>query len=69
MLFMAQSLEAVPSALRSLAAVICKLIYSIIAGLFELFINLSKVEFLSSDNIRPIYQSQLSPAPLYPCHG
>ena len=43
-------------ALRDLAAVICRFIYWLIAGLFELFINISKVTILSSDNIEPIYQ-------------
>jgi len=42
--------------LRTLCAWLCQLIYQLIAGLFELFINVSKVEILSSNNIEPIYQ-------------
>ena len=42
--------------LRTLCAWICNLFYKLIGGIFELFINISKVELLSSDNIRPIYQ-------------
>ena len=42
--------------LRGLCAWLCKLIYWLIGGIFELFINVSKVELLSSDNIKPIYQ-------------
>ena len=55
MLFL-ENLGAVPSALRSLAAALCRFIYWLIANLFELFINISKVDFLGSDNILPIYQ-------------
>ena len=42
--------------LRVVMAWLCSFIYKLVAGLFELFINISKVELLSSDQITPIYQ-------------
>lgn len=44
------------SALRSLAAFLCKAIYRLIAWLYELFITISRVNILSSEEIAPIYQ-------------
>lgn len=43
-------------ALRYLGAIICGFLYKIVAALFELFINISKVELLSSSDISKIYQ-------------
>lgn len=51
-----ESISLVEAALRRLAAVICSLIYKIVAALFELFINISRVELLSSGDIAKIYQ-------------
>lgn len=48
--------DVVEKALRILAAALCKLVYTIAASLFELFINISKVELLSSNDISKIYQ-------------
>lgn len=42
--------------LRSIGASICKLIYWLIANLYELFLNVSSVQFLQESNLRPIYQ-------------
>ena len=42
--------------LRIIMALLCSFIYKLIASLFELFINISKVELLSSKEITPIYQ-------------
>ena len=41
---------------RGLMALLCQAIYPIIAFLYNLFINISKVNILSSDTIKPIYQ-------------
>ena len=49
-------LDVISSGLRTLCAWICGFIYQLIGSLFELFINISKVEILSSDNIKQIYQ-------------
>lgn len=46
----------IQSALRSLAAFLCKAIYRLIAWLYELFITISRVNILSSEEIAPIYQ-------------
>lgn len=43
-------------ALRYLGAIICGFLYKIVAALFELFINISRVELLSSNDIAKIYQ-------------
>ena len=42
--------------LRTLAAWICQFIYMIISWLYELFMNISRVEILRSSDIEPIYQ-------------
>lgn len=42
--------------LRTLCAWLCQAIYILIAGLYDLFINISRVELLTSDHIQPIYQ-------------
>lgn len=44
------------SGLRVIMAWLCSFIYKLIASLFELFINISKVELLRSEEITPIYQ-------------
>lgn len=49
-------LDFITDGLRSLGAVLCQVIYMLIAGLYDLFINISRVELLSSENIQPIYQ-------------
>lgn len=41
---------------RGLMALLCQAIYPLIAFLYNLFINISKVNILSSDTIKPIYQ-------------
>ena len=46
----------VTDAIRILMAWLCSFIYKLVASFFELFINISKVELLSSDEIKPIYQ-------------
>ena len=42
--------------LRQVLAYLCMFIYDVIAWVYELFINISRVEILSSDEIEPIYQ-------------
>lgn len=49
-------LDLVDSALRTFAAFFCKVIYQLIAWLYELFITIAKVNILSSEDIAPIYQ-------------
>lgn len=44
------------NALRELTAWLCEFIYMLIAWVYELFINISRVEILSSDEIKPIYE-------------
>ena len=41
---------------RGIMMLLCKLIYKLIAGLFQLFITVSRLNILSSDEIAPIYQ-------------
>lgn len=53
MQFLAFSVENI---LRGLWASLCQLIYRILAWLYELFMNISRVELLSTDSIKPIYQ-------------
>lgn len=43
-------------AIRGLGALLCKVIYWLIALLYELFATISRVNILSSDEIAPIYQ-------------
>jgi len=43
-------------ALRGLFAAICQLLYPLIAWLYNLFINMSKINILSEEYISPIYQ-------------
>ena len=42
--------------IRELCAWLCEGIYTLIAGLYNLFMNISRVELLTSDQIHPIYQ-------------
>lgn len=42
--------------LRLLCAWLCEAIYGLIAGLYDLFMNISRVELLTSEQIHPIYQ-------------
>lgn len=42
--------------LRTLMAWLCEIIYSLISYLYNLFINLTKINILSNDTIKPIYQ-------------
>ena len=42
--------------LREFSAWLCSFIYQIIAWVYELFINISRVEILSSSDIKPIYE-------------
>lgn len=42
--------------LRTLCAWLCQAIYWLIAGLYDLFMNISRVELLTNDDIQPIYQ-------------
>lgn len=42
--------------LRQMCAWLCQFLYSLIAWLYELFMNLSRVELLTSKDIQPIYQ-------------
>lgn len=49
-------MDNVNDALRSIGASLCKLIYWLIASLYDLFINVSSVKFLTDENIKPIYQ-------------
>jgi hypothetical protein len=43
-------------AIRAIMAVICDLIYTLIAFLYQLFMVISRLNILSSDSIAPIYQ-------------
>ena len=43
-------------AVRGIAAWLCKGIYRLIAWLYELFLTISRVNILSSEEIAPIYQ-------------
>ncbi|MBQ2873519.1 MAG: hypothetical protein IJE89_05930 [Bacilli bacterium] len=43
-------------AIRGLMAMICQLLYPLIGWLYDLFINISKLNILSSEEVRPIYQ-------------
>lgn len=43
-------------AIRGLMAFVCQLIYPLIAWLYDLFINISKVNILSEGDVAPIYQ-------------
>ena len=42
--------------LRDLWATLCQLIYRLIAWLFELFISIAQVDFLSQDSIKEVYK-------------
>lgn len=42
--------------LRSLWASLCKVVYQLIADLYDLFMNVAKVKILSQNDIKPIYQ-------------
>lgn len=53
MQFLALSVE---DLLRGLWGSLCQFFYWLIAWLYDLFINISRVEFLTSENIKPIYQ-------------
>ena len=44
------------SLLRTFAAFFCKVIYQLIAWMYELFITIARVNILSSEDIAPIYQ-------------
>lgn len=41
---------------RYLGALVCNFIYSLIAGIYQLFMTVSRLNILSSDEIGPIYQ-------------
>lgn len=43
-------------AIRKLSAILCDLIYWLIAKIYELFITVARLNILSSDQIAPIYQ-------------
>ena len=43
-------------AIRGLMAWLCQFIYPLIGWLYDLFMNISKVNILSSQQIQPIYQ-------------
>ena len=53
MQFLALNVEDI---LRNLWGSLCQFIYRLIAWLYDLFINISRVEFLTTENIKPIYQ-------------
>ena len=42
--------------LRVLCAWLCEAIYWLLAGLYDLFINISRVQLLTTEDIQPIYQ-------------
>ena len=42
--------------LRDLWATLCQLIYRLIAWLYEMFINIAQVDFLSQDSIKEVYK-------------
>ena len=44
------------SGIRTVMAAICQFLYPLISNLYNLFINISKVNILSSDQLKPIYQ-------------
>lgn len=46
----------IDSAMRGLWAALCQPLYSLIAWLFDLFMNISRAEILTEKNIEPIYQ-------------
>ena len=54
MLFL--ELGAARKAIRTLGAILCDIIYWIIARMYELFITVARLNILSSDQIAPIYQ-------------
>lgn len=43
-------------AIRMLMAMICQFLYPLISNLYNLFINISKVDILSTEQVKPIYQ-------------
>ena len=49
-------INAVVGMIRDLLAMLCQLIYPLISWLYTLFMNISKVNILSTDKIQPIYQ-------------
>ena len=46
----------IEGSLRVVAAMVCKLIYKLIALIYELFMTIARVNILSSEEIAPIYQ-------------
>ena len=44
------------SGIRTLMAMICQFLYPLISNLYNLFVNISKVDILSSEQLKPIYQ-------------
>lgn len=44
------------TAIRGLGAILCNWIYNLIAWLYQLFITISRLNILSSDDVAPIYQ-------------
>lgn len=49
-------LDFIVSSIRKLMAMFCQFLYPLISNLYSLFVNISKVNILSSDQLKPIYQ-------------
>ena len=49
-------MDIISDGLRTLCAWLCEGIYMLVASLYDLFINISRVELLTSEQIQPIYQ-------------
>ncbi len=56
MVFLDLGLSIFRRAFRFIGAVLCDVIYSIIAKIYELFITVARLNILSTDQIQPIYQ-------------
>lgn len=49
-------IKLVNDGLRALGALLCQLIYWLVANLYDLFLNVSSVQFLKESSLKPIYQ-------------
>ena len=56
MLFLAKEIGFVDKIMRQLMAFLCQLIYPLISWLYDLFMNISQVNILSTEDVQPIYQ-------------
>lgn len=56
MMFMKVELDWFTQQIRGLMALLCQLIYPLIGWIYNLFMNITKVNILSIDQVKPIYQ-------------